>query len=112
MKKPTWLFTTPSLNPSYTGIWLRGDEQPQTKFILDPCLNPSYTGIWLRGGEPVMLWDKPEEVLTLLILEFGFGDVGLEVGDAFLIVLTLLILEFGFGADEKNGLRVIDEPMS
>ena len=37
-----------SLNPSYTGIWLRGQIRKAYKAKI-PGLNPSYTGIWLRG---------------------------------------------------------------
>ena len=40
---------TPSLNPSYTGIWLRGPTFDAYGFYC-VCLNPSYTGIWLRGS--------------------------------------------------------------
>ena len=86
------------LNPSFTGIWLRGNYLQRQ--ISDRCevltllllefgfgeghrrtyrprwvvgLNPSFTGIWLRGlngvkSRGVHLW-----VLTLLLLEFGFG---------------------------------------
>ena len=39
-----------SLNPSYTGIWLRGvAEESNIYHELRVGLNPSYTGIWLRG---------------------------------------------------------------
>ena len=37
-------------------------------------LNPSYTGIWLRGFSIVTVRLAVDQVLTLLILEFGFGD--------------------------------------
>ena len=50
-----------SLNPSYTGIWLRGElSSDDGKPNLVICLNPSYTGIWLRGSTPGFLqkWGK------------------------------------------------------
>ena len=62
------------LNPSYTGIWLRGDYccgNPDFK----GSLNPSYTGIWLRGCFKTFCWFLCGFVLTLLILEFGFGVI-------------------------------------
>ena len=62
-------------------------------------LNPSYTGIWLRGGNKNRgTGEGAQNVLTLLILEFGFGanNMTTQVYEI-KIVLTLLILEFGFG---------------
>ena len=63
------------LNPSYTGIWLRGFAGDELKHSRNLRLNPSYTGIWLRGRTYVVRNCQRDLVLTLLILEFGFGAV-------------------------------------
>ena len=38
-------------------------------------------------------------VLTLLLLEYGFGELEKDELAALVKVLTLLLLEYGFGAD-------------
>ena len=45
-----WGICPQSLNPSYTGIWSRGQllESVLQRSLLG--LNPSYTGIWFRGA--------------------------------------------------------------
>ena len=63
------------------------------------CLNPSFTGIWLRGGvQDIRNALGRLLVLTLLLLEFGFGVASeMKTKDLTSLVLTLLLLEFGFG---------------
>ena len=68
-------------------------------------LNPSFTGIWLRG-RPGLFSVASRRVLTLLLLEFGFGELIIHpLKNKETLVLTLLLLEFGFGGLRKNHKR-------
>ena len=86
-------------------------------------LNPSYNGTWFRGRPNFLIPSYGKGVLTLLIMEHGFGGglpIFIQIGEAVSLnpsyngtwfrgrelpshrplgrcVLTLLIMEHGFG---------------
>ena len=51
-------------------------------------LNPSFRGIWFRGQEKRTERSSRSKVLTLLFVEFGFGADGLGVGATFTVCLN------------------------
>ncbi len=120
------------LNPSFTGIRFRGVKDGEySGVVTTTCLNPSFTGIRFRGTVLFQYMKKAPAVLTLLLLEYGFGEklvswykptLVISLNPSFTgirfrgsghhcqatfpwAVLTLLLLEYGFGAARYNALK-------